>query len=82
METNEKKIKALTETIVESIVSFYFGEELNLLLNSEFKSIAKHLNYFRVRELITEHLQNFDGKMETTEEWKKLNDFRIKLIEL
>jgi hypothetical protein len=82
METNEKKIKELSETIVESIVSLSLGKEPNLLSSSVYKSIAKHPNYFPIRQLIIEHLQNFDGKMETAEEWKKLNDFRFKLIEL
>jgi hypothetical protein len=82
METNEKKIKELSETIVESIVSLSLGKEPNLLSNSVYKSIAKHPNYLRIRQLIIEHLQNFDGKMETAEEWKKLNDFRFNLIEL
>lgn len=31
METNEKKIKELSETIVESIVSLSLGKEPNLL---------------------------------------------------
>ncbi|MBN1251190.1 MAG: hypothetical protein JXA16_03575 [Bacteroidales bacterium] len=82
METNEKKIKELTETIVESIVSLSLGKEPNLLSNSVYKSIAKHPNYFHIRQLIIEHLQNFDGKIETAEEWKKLTDFRYKIIDL
>lgn len=82
MDTNEKKIKELTETIVESIVSLSLGKEPNLLSNSVYKSIANHPNYLRIRQLVVEHLQNFDGKIETAEEWKKLADFRFNIIDL
>jgi len=82
MDTNEKKIKELTETIVESIVSLSIGKEPNLLSNSVYKSIANHSNFLRFRQLVIEHLQNFDGKIETAEEWKKLTDFRFNIIDL
>jgi hypothetical protein len=82
MDTNEKKIKELTETIVESIVSLSLGKEPNLLSNSVYKSIANHPNYLRIRQLVVEHLQNFDGKIETAEEWKKLTDFRFSIFNL
>ena len=75
------KIPQKKELIIEML------QELTVMLianpwGSVYKSIAKHPNYFRIRQLIIEHLQNFDGKMETAEEWKKLNDFRFNLIEL
>lgn len=82
METNEKKMKELSERIIDSIVLLSLGKEPNLLSNSVYKSIAKHPNYFRLRQLLIEHLQGFDGKIETAEEWRNLNDFRFKLIEL
>ncbi len=82
MNTNEKKIKELTENIVESIVSLSLGKEPNLLSNSVYKSIANHPNFMRIRQLVVEHLQNFDEKSETAEEWKKLADFRFNINDL
>jgi hypothetical protein len=82
MDSYENKIKELTENIVESIVSLSLGKEPNFLSNSVYKSIANHPNFLQIRQLVVEHLQNFDGKIETAEEWKKLNDFRFNLIEL
>ena len=79
---DENKIKELTENIVESIVSLSLGKEPNFLSNSVYKSIANHPNFLQIRKLVVEHLQTFDGKIETAEEWKKLNDFRFNLIDL
>lgn len=82
METNEKKIKELAENIVEAVVNLSLGKEPKLLSNSVFKSMPKHPNFIRIKNLIIEHLQLFDGKLETADDWKRLNDFRFKLIEL
>jgi len=82
MDTNEKKIKELTENIVESIISLSLGKQPNLLSNSVYKFIANHPNYLQIRQLVVEYLQNFDGKVETAEEWKKLTDFRFNIIDL
>ncbi len=82
METNEKKIKELAENIVEAVVNLSLGKEPKLLSNSVFKSMQKHPNFIRIKNLVIEHLQLFDGKLETADDWKRLNDFRFKLIEL
>ena len=82
METNETKIKELTETIVEAITALSLGKEPSLLSNSVYKSIAKHPNFNQIKDLIAEHIQNFDGKLESSEEWKSLIDFRFKIVEL
>jgi len=79
---DENKIKELTENIVESIVSLSLGKEPNFLSNLVYKSVANHPNFLQIRKLVVEHLQTFDGKIETAEEWKKLNDFRFNLIDL
>jgi len=82
METNETKIKELTETIVEAVTALSLGKEPSLLSNSIYKSIAKHSNFSEIKELIAEHIRNFDGKLESSEEWKSLIDFRFKIVEL
>ena len=82
METNEKKIKEFAERIVDAVINLSLGKEPKLFSNSVFKSISKHPNFIRIKNLIIEHLQFFDGIIETTDEWKRVNDFRFKLIEL
>lgn len=82
METNEKKIKELSETIVKSIVDLSMGKEPNFLSNSIYRTISKHPNLIQIKQLIVEHLQSFDGKVETPEEWKRLSEFRYNLLKL
>ena len=82
MSTNEKKIKEQAETIVESIVALSLGKEPGMFSNSVFKSIADHPKYYEIRQMIVNHLQHFDGKTNTAEEWKTLSDFRFKLVDL
>jgi len=82
MEINEKKVKETAEEIVESIAAICLGKEPNLLSNSVYKSIATHENFQQIKQLVIDYLQTFDGKLETTEELKALNDFRFKIVEL
>jgi len=82
MEITEKKIKETAEDIVEAIVALSLGKEPNFLSNSVYKSIATHTNFQQIKLLVIDYLQTFDGKLETTEEWKALNDFRFKIVEL
>jgi len=82
MEINEKKVKETAEDIVESIAALSLGKEPNLLSNSVFKSISTHSNFQQIKQLVIDYLQTFDGKLETTEELKALNDFRFKIVEL
>ncbi len=82
METNEKKIKEFAEKIVEAVICLSLGKEPKLFSNSVLKSMSKHPNFMRIKNLIIEHLQFFDGKLESADDWKRLNDFRFRLIEL
>lgn len=79
---NEKKVKETTENIMESFVALSLGKEPNLLSNSIIKSLSSHPNFQQIKQLIVEYLVAFDGKLETADEWKKLNDFRFKIVEL
>jgi hypothetical protein len=79
---NEKKVKETTENIVEAFVSLSLGKEPSLLSSSIIKSLSSHPNFQQMKQLIVEHLVAFDGKLETADEWKKLNDSRFKLVEL
>lgn len=79
---NEKKVKETTENIVEAFVALSLGKEPSLLSSSIIKSLSSHPNFQQMKQLIVEHLVAFDGKLETADEWKKLNDFRFKLVEL
>ena len=82
METNEKKIKEKAEDIVEAITALSLGKEPSLLSNSVFKSIVANPNFQQIKQALIDYLISFDGKLETTEEWKTLNDFRFKIVEL
>jgi hypothetical protein len=82
METSEKKVKETAEEIVESIAALSLGKEPSLLSNRVYKTISTHKNFKQIKQLVIDHLQNFDVKIETTEEWKALNDFRFKIVEL
>ena len=82
MEINEKKVKETAENIVEAIAALILGKEPGILSNSVYKSIATHENFPQIKQLVIDYLKNFDGKYETTDEWKTLNDFRFKLVEL
>ena len=82
METNEKKVKETAEDIVESIAALSLGKEPSLLSNSVYKSISSHAHFQQIKQLVIEHIQSLDGKIETGEEWKRLNDFRYKIVEL
>jgi hypothetical protein len=79
---NEKKVKETTENIVEAFVALSLGKEPNLLSSSIIKSLSSHPNFQQIKQLIVEYLVAFDGKLETADEWKKLNDFRFKIVEL
>ena len=82
MEITEKKIKETAEDIVEAIAAISLGKEPNFLSNSVYKSISTHTNFQQIKQLVIDYLQTFDGKLETTEELKALNDFRFKIVEL
>ncbi len=79
---NEKQIKELVENIVESVVAASLGKEPNLLSNAVFKTIADHPNYALIKSAVIAYLHAFDGKVESTEEWKRLSDFRFQLVGL
>jgi hypothetical protein len=82
MEITEKKIKETAEDIVEAITAISLGKQPNILSNSVYKSIATHTNFQQIKQLVIDYLQTFDGKLDTTEELKALNDFRFKIVEL
>ena len=79
---NEKQIKELVENIVEAIVAASLGKEPSLLSNAVFKTIADHPNYALIKSAVIAYLQAFDGKVESTEEWKRLSDFRFQVVAL
>lgn len=82
MEVTEKKVKETAENIVEAFVALSLGKEPSLLSNSVFKSLSKHPNFQAIKKLVVEYLEAFDGKLENAVEWKTLNDFRFRIVEL
>jgi hypothetical protein len=79
---NEKEIKEISEDIVEAIVALSLGREPNFISGKIFKTISKHPQYENMKKLYIDFLMNFDGKFESTEEIKKLSDFRFALVQL
>lgn len=79
---NEKEIKELSDDIIEAIVSLSLGREPNLISGKIFKTISKHANYESMKNLYIEYLTSFDGRFDTTDEIKKLSDFRFALADL
>ena len=79
---SEKDIRELSDNIVESIVALSLGKEPGLISGKIFKTIAKHPKYEEMKKLYIEFLFGFDGHFETTEELKKLSDFRFALVQL
>ena len=79
---NEKEIKDKAEQIVEALIDLSLGKEPNMLSNEAFRKLSKHPNFDEIRNLLISYLQQFDGKLDSTEEIKRLFDFRIKIVDL
>ncbi len=78
----EKEIAEKAETIIEALTLLSMGKEPSMLSNSVFKKLGKHRNFVLIRNAYTSYLQNFDGKLETSDEIRKLFEFRLKITQL
>ena len=79
---NEKEMKERAEEIVEALTCLSLGKEPGLLSGKVYKRLAAHANFSAIRDAYAGYLQSFDGKTDTTEELKKLFDFRIQIVQL
>ncbi|MCQ2285474.1 MAG: hypothetical protein MJZ76_01195 [Bacteroidales bacterium] len=82
METNEKKISEKAEKIVSAFVELSMGKQVGLFSGSIYKKLKKNKNFPAIKDLIVEHLQNFDGSCDSSEKLLALSKFRLKILNL
>jgi len=77
---NEEQTKNAAESIVKTLVELSLGKEPNIFSKSPFRKLAEHKNYTLIRDAYIDYLKEFDGKIDSDEDMKRLFDFRIKIL--
>lgn len=78
----EKEIKEKAEQIIEALTSLSLGNEPTMFSNEAFRKLYKHDNYLEIRDAYVAFLNEFEGRIESPEDIKRLFDFRMKIVEL
>lgn len=78
----EKEIKEKAEQIIEALTSLSLGNEPTMFSNEAFRKLYKHDNYLQIRDTYVAFLNEFEGRIESPEDIKRLFDFRMKIVEL
>lgn len=77
---NEEQSKNLAESIVKALVELSLGKEPNIFSKSAFRKLSDHKNFSFIRDAYIDYLKEFDGKIESEEDMKRLFDFRLKIL--
>lgn len=79
---NEKELKEQAEEIIDALHALSIGKEPGLLSGNVFKKLAAHPSFLQIRDTYVNYLKDFDGKIETGEEIRKLFELRMSLCTL
>lgn len=78
----EKNIIEKTDEIIQAFTRLILGEYPGMLSNRIFKDLPKHSHFNELKLLYISHIQQFNGSYETTDDLKRLTDFRYELIKI
>ena len=79
---DEREIIDLSNEIIDSLTKLALSEKPGMLSGKVFKSLSEHAKFSEMKFLYADFVRDFKGGYSSTEDLKKLTDFRYKLVDL